>query len=79
MLRLGAGDCRGPDGLIEGHEPPLVSDRKRQQVAIGELLGTEQSRQIEFGRVGQADVIGPEPVVAAVHCLRKAGQDLGHR
>ena len=53
------------DALVEGHKPPAVRDRQREQVNVRHLLLPLQVIPVRECRIGNRNVVRPEGVIAA--------------
>ena len=78
MLGFGADDGAWAHGLIEGYQTAVVPDREREKVAVCDLLWPEQRARVKDRCVRETDVVGTEAVIAAIHRLGEAQQNLGH-
>lgn len=71
MLLARSGHRTDVDGLVKGHEAPLVLDGEREQVEVGDLARAHDPRAVDADPVENRQFISPELVVAGVHKASK--------
>lgn len=59
-----ANDGIRDEATVEGCELAPMRHSENQKIGIGDLSWTEQSRKIDSRMIDQADIVGPEFMVA---------------
>ncbi len=75
VLSVGSNHRRGPDCLIKGYKPTVVSHGQGKQIAIRNLLGSQEFCGIEYLGIGKTDIVRPEAMVFRCFCHCEALQD----
>src|ERR1700735_2345946 len=79
MPRLRSSHRAQRDGAVEGSEAAAVFHGKRQQIQVGDLIGSKNAAWIEDGGVRDREVVWPEHVVGRFDLFGETTDSLGCR